>query len=174
MSRGVWHRRLRHDDYQHDLGLLCCGAALEMAWVDRLYRTRFPIVASNSMKLGQGRWFALAIAIASFTTLTTWKRGRALLLEAIAQESPSLSEFLRFKEPRALRVANTAVFLTSRPEGLPSSLLHNLKHNQVLHERNVLVTVVTEEIPHVKDQDRVELTDLGKELCAEVGDGVKG
>jgi len=119
-------------------------------------------LASNSMKLGQGGWFALAIAIASFTTLTTWKRGRVLLLEAIAQQSPSLSEFLRFKEPRALRVANTAVFLTSRPEGLPSSLLHNLKHNQVLHERNVLVTVVTEEIPHVKDQDRVELTDLGK------------
>lgn len=119
-------------------------------------------LASNSMKLGQGGWFALAIAIASFTTLTTWKRGRVLLLEAIAQHSPSLSEFLRFKEPRALRVANTAVFLTSRPEGLPSALLHNLKHNQVLHERNLLVTVVTEEIPYVTDEDRVDLTDLGK------------
>ena len=119
-------------------------------------------LVSNSMKLGQGGWFALAIAIASYTTLTTWKRGRVLLLEAIAQHSPSVSEFLRFKEPRAHRVANTAVFLTSRPEGLPSALLHNLKHNQVLHERNVLVTVVTEEIPHVKEQDRVELEDLGK------------
>ena len=119
-------------------------------------------LASNSMKLGQGGWFALAIAIASFTTLTTWKRGRVLLLQAIAHQSPSVSEFLRFKEPRAHRVANTAVFLTSRPEGLPSALLHNLKHNQVLHERNILVTVVTEEVPHVKDQDRVELTDLGK------------
>ena len=119
-------------------------------------------LASNSMKLGQGGWFALAIAAASFTTLTTWKRGRMLLLDAIAQQSPSLAEFLRFKEPRAHRVANTAVFLTSRPEGLPSALLHNLKHNQVLHERNVLVTVVTEEMPHVKDEDRVELTDLGK------------
>ena len=119
-------------------------------------------LASNSMKLGQGGWFALAIAIASFTTLTTWKRGRVLLLEAIAQQSTSLSEFLRLKEPRALRVANTAVFLTSRSEGLPSALLHNLKHNQVLRERNVLVTVVTEEIPYVRDEDRVELTDLGK------------
>ena len=85
-----------------------------------------------------------------------------LLLDAIAHQSPSISEFLRFKEPRAQRVSNTAVFLTSRPEGLPSALLHNLKHNQVLHERNVLVTVVTEEIPHVKDEDRVELTGLGK------------
>ncbi len=119
-------------------------------------------LASNSMKIGQGGWFALAIAIVSFTTLTTWKKGRVLLLDAIAHQSPSLSEFLSFKEPRAHRVANTAVFLTSRPEGLPSALLHNLKHNQVLHERNVLVTVVTEEVPHVKDQDRVQLEDLGK------------
>jgi KUP system potassium uptake protein len=117
---------------------------------------------SNSLKFGQGGWFALVIAIASFTTLTTWKRGRVLLLDAIAHQSVSISDFLRFKEPRAHRVANTAVFLTSRPEGLPSALLHNLKHNQVLHERNVLVTVVTEEIPHVKDEDRVELSDLGK------------
>jgi KUP system potassium uptake protein len=119
-------------------------------------------LASNSMKLGQGGWFALAIAVASFTTLTTWKRGRVLLLDAIAQESLSISDFLRFKEPSARRVANTAVFLTSRPEGMPSALLHNLKHNQVLHERNILVTVVTEEIPHVKDQDRVKLEDLGR------------
>ena len=75
-----------------------------------------------------------------------------LLLEAIANQSPSVGELLRFKEPRAHRVANTAVFLTSRPERLPSALLHNLKHNQVLHERNILVTVVTEEIPHVEDR----------------------
>ncbi len=114
------------------------------------------------MKLGQGGWFALAIAIASFTTLMTWKRGRALLLQAIANQSPSVDEFLRSKEPLAHRVANTAVFLTSRPEGLPSALLHNLKHNQVLHERIVLVTVVTEEIPHVEEQNRVKFTDLGK------------
>jgi KUP system potassium uptake protein len=119
-------------------------------------------LASNSMKLGQGGWFALAIAIASFTTLTTWKRGRALLLDAIAHQSLSIADFLRFKEPRVRRVPNTAVFLTSRPEGMPSALLHNLKHNQVLHERNVFVTVLTEEVPHVKEENRVELTDLGK------------
>jgi KUP system potassium uptake protein len=118
--------------------------------------------ASNLIKIEQGGWFALAIAVASFTTLTTWKRGRVLLLEEITKHTLPLSEFLQLKEPRVQRVANTAVYLTSRADGVPSALLHNMKHNQVLHERNVLVTVLTEEIPYVRDENRIELTDLGK------------
>jgi KUP system potassium uptake protein len=122
----------------------------------------FLFLASNTVKIGQGGWFALAIAAISFVTLTTWKRGRVLLLAAMANKTMPLDEFLRIKEPSVLRVKNTAVYLTSRPEGVPSALLHNLKHNQILHERNVLVTVVTAEIPFLEEQDRSTVTNLGK------------
>ncbi|NVO14455.1 MAG: potassium transporter Kup [Rhodoplanes sp.] len=119
-------------------------------------------LASNTIKIGQGGWFALAIAATSFITLTTWKRGRVLLLDAMANKTMPLDEFLRIKEPSVLRVKNTAVYLTSRPEGVPSALLHNLKHNQILHERNVLVTVATAEIPFLEETDRTTVTNLGK------------
>ncbi|MTW17197.1 potassium transporter Kup [Rhodoplanes serenus] len=119
-------------------------------------------LASNALKISQGGWFALAIAATSFITLTTWKRGRALLLQAMADKTMPIDEFLRIKEPSVPRVRNTAVYLTSRPEGVPSALLHNLKHNQILHERNVLATVVTTEIPYVEDSDRTTVSDLGK------------
>lgn len=122
----------------------------------------FMFLASNTIKIGQGGWFALAIAAASFITLTTWKRGRVLLLKAMADKTMPLDEFLRIKEPSVLRVRNTAVYLTSRPEGVPSALLHNLKHNQILHERNVLVTVVTAEIPFLEESDRSTVKTLGK------------
>jgi KUP system potassium uptake protein len=80
----------------------------------------------------------------------------------MADKTMPLDEFLRIKEPSVLRVRNTAVYLTSRPEGVPSALLHNLKHNQILHERNVLVTVVTSEIPFLEESGRSTVRPLGK------------
>ena len=74
-----------------------------------------------------------------------------------------LDQFIRSIEKTPLKqVSSTAIYLTSRPEGAPSALLHNIKHNEVLHARNVLVTVLTAEIPSVAEADRIEITDLGK------------
>ena len=119
--------------------------------------------SANALKIGQGGWFALAMGLASFTTLTTWRRGRRLLFQEMGNLTMPLDQFIQSIEKAPLKqVSNTAVYLTSRPEGAPSALLHNIKHNEVLHARNVLVTVLTAEIPSVADVDRIEITDLGK------------
>jgi len=122
----------------------------------------FAFFSANAIKVMQGGWFPIVVAIASFTTLTTWRRGRQLLFREMGNLTMPLDEFMRTVAPLPLnRGKNTAVYLTSRPEGAPSALLHNLKHNEVLHARNVLVTVLTAELPYVADQDRVEVVDLG-------------
>ena len=119
-------------------------------------------LSANTLKIGQGGWFALAIGLASFTTLTTWRRGRQLLFQEMGNLTMPLDQFIRSTDKAALkRVSSTAVYLTSRPEGAPSALLHNIKHNEVLHARNILVTVQTAEIPSVADADRIEIVDLG-------------
>ena len=118
--------------------------------------------SANALKIGQGGWFALAVGAASFTTLTTWRRGRQRLFKEMGNLTMPLDQFIRSIKNKPLqRAAGTAVYLTSRPEGVPSALLHNLKHNEVLHARNVLVTVLTTEAPYVADADRIEISDLG-------------
>jgi KUP system potassium uptake protein len=119
--------------------------------------------SANAIKLLQGGWFPIVIAIASFTTLTTWRRGRKLLFQEMGNLTMPLDQFIRSIETEPpQRVSGTAVYLTARPEGAPSALLHNLKHNEVLHARNVLATVLTAELPYVEENDRVEISDLGK------------
>ena len=99
----------------------------------------------------QGGWFPIVVAIASFTTLTTWRRGRELVRSEIGNLTMPLDQFIAsIEQAPPQHVAGTAVFLTSRPDGAPSALLHNLKHNGILHTRNVLLTVMTEEIPYVR------------------------
>jgi len=118
--------------------------------------------SANAIKLLQGGWFPVVIAIASFTTLTTWRRGRQLLFQEMGNLTMPLVQFIRSIENAALkRVSSTAIYLTSRPEGAPSGLLHNIKHNEVLHARNILVTIQTAEVPYVADADRIEVIDLG-------------
>ncbi|MFO1431589.1 MAG: potassium transporter Kup [Candidatus Competibacteraceae bacterium] len=118
--------------------------------------------SANALKIGQGGWFALAMALVSFTTLTTWRRGRQLLFQEMGNLTMPLDQFIRSAEKSSLkRVGSTAVYLTSRPEGAPSALLHNIKHNEVLHARNVLVTVLTADVPYVADADRIQIVDLG-------------
>ena len=122
----------------------------------------FAFFSANAIKIMQGGWFPIVVAVASFTTLTTWRRGRQLLFREMGNLTMPLDEFMRTIATLPLnRGKNTAVYLTSRPEGAPSALLHNLKHNEVLHARNVLVTVLTAELPYVAEQDRVEVVDLG-------------
>ena len=119
--------------------------------------------SANAIKLLQGGWFPIVIAVASFTTLTTWRRGRHLLFQEMGNLTMPLDQFIRSIEKTPLKqVTGTAVYLTSRPEGAPSALLHNIKHNEVLHARNVLVTVQTAEVPYVADRDRVEVINLDR------------
>lgn len=117
--------------------------------------------AANAIKIIEGGWFPLGVAVVSFTVLMTWKRGRALLFEDIARQSVSMQTILDGVDDMP-RVSGTAVFLTPTSDGTPSALLHNLKHNHVLHERNILLTVVVEDKPYVTKGNRLLIKDMGK------------
>jgi KUP system potassium uptake protein len=118
--------------------------------------------SANAIKIPQGGWFPLLIGLGSFTLLTTWKRGRQLLMRKMSELCMPLRQFLPSLDSDIHRAHGTAVFMTGNRDGVPAALLHNLSHNQVLHERILLVTVATEEHPTVKDSERLELTNLGK------------
>ena len=97
-----------------------------------------------------------------FILLSTWKRGRELLLKKMHSTAIALEPFLAsIANHPPLRVPGTAVFLTASAEGVPHAMLHNLIHNKVLHERVILLTVITEDVPHVPDIDHVEVQPLG-------------
>jgi KUP system potassium uptake protein len=119
-------------------------------------------LSSNLLKIPYGGWFPLIVGIAMFTLLTTWKRGRKVLFDRLSEDALPLKEFIQSIElAPPVRVEGTAVFLTSTPDKVPHALLHNLKHNKVLHERVVFLTVVTREIPFVQADERIELETLG-------------
>ena len=117
---------------------------------------------SNLLKLFDGGWFPLAIGGAVFLLMTTWKDGRALMHSKIRADSMDLSGFLDslFISP-PVRVPGTAVFLTADPGTVPNALLHNLKHNKVLHETNLFVTVRNHEVPWIGLDKRLEIERLG-------------
>ena len=118
---------------------------------------------ANATKIVHGGWFPLAVAFVVFGLLMTWKRGRELTATSREEGSISVDEFLRSIQGSAniSRPKGTAIFLTSLRNNIPPALLHNLKHNQVLHENTVLMTVVIEEIPHVPQEERIEGSHLG-------------
>jgi KUP system potassium uptake protein len=117
--------------------------------------------AANAIKIMQGGWFPLGVAVISFTVLTTWKRGRKLLFAEVAHQSVPLQVIIDGTDD-VPKVQGTAIFLTGESEGAPSALMHNLKHNQVLHERNILLTVVIEDKPYVTRGNRFLIKGLGK------------
>ncbi|MGZ5272218.1 MAG: potassium transporter Kup, partial [Ramlibacter sp.] len=118
--------------------------------------------ASNLLKLVDGGWFPLMIGSAIFTLMITWKQGRAILNEKLKHDAIDLRSFLEsvFVSPPT-RVEGTAVFLTGEPGTVPNALLHNLKHNKVLHEHNLFVTVRSHETPWVGLNKRLEIESLG-------------
>jgi KUP system potassium uptake protein len=122
----------------------------------------FAFFAANVIKIPEGGWFPIVMAFISFTVLTTWRLGRKLVSEEMAKQSIPMEAFLDSVGDDIHRVFGTAVFMTSTKEGVPSALLHNLKHNQILHERVVLVTVQTTDSPYVNELDRLYLHDMGK------------
>jgi len=121
--------------------------------------------SANSVKLVHGGWFPVVIAAGVFLFLSTWRRGRELLFDSLRPGAIPLEPFLQSVTAHPpTRVEGTAVFLTAGREGVPHALLHNLNHNKVLHERIVLLTVVTEDVPFVPDDQRLEAEPLGNDF----------
>jgi KUP system potassium uptake protein len=117
--------------------------------------------ASNITKIPDGGWFPLLVALVSFTVLTTWARGRQLLRERLASSALPLPVFIKSVSRSVHRVRGTSIFLSASADVVPAALLHNLKHNQVLHERVIILNVKVEEIPQVARERRVEFHDAG-------------
>ena len=119
--------------------------------------------AANLVKIREGGWFPLVVAVGIYTLMTTWNRGRARLAAIVRENTLPMDLFLAdVSRRKPLRVPGTAVFLTSDPAGAPPVLLHHLKHNKVLHEKVMLLSVVTEEIPQVDPESRVACKELGE------------
>ena len=118
--------------------------------------------ASNMLKLFEGGWFPLLIAAGVFTLMLTWKDGRRLLNSKLKADAIDLTSFLEavFISPPT-RVPGTAVFLTAAPGTVPNAMLHNLKHNKVLHDTNLFVTVVNHEVPWIGMDKRLTMNSLG-------------
>jgi len=117
--------------------------------------------ASNITKIPDGGWFPLLIAAISFTVLTTWAKGRQLMRQRLSEAALPLTVFIKSVSKSVHRVRGTSVFLSTSADTVPASLLHNLKHNQVLHERVLILNVNVEEVPHVSHEKRVEVHEAG-------------
>lgn len=118
-------------------------------------------LAANAAKLAHGAWLPLVFGAGLFTLMSTWKRGRMLLARHFEKGALPLATFVNeiIRKPPH-RVAGSAVFLTANPEGVPPVLLHHLKHNKVLHEKVVLLSFLTLDVPHTNDFDRVEIEEF--------------
>jgi KUP system potassium uptake protein len=122
-------------------------------------------LGANADKVEHGGWLPLVLGLGVFTVMSTWRRGRDLVLRELKQSGLALEPFIASVTSHPpLRVPGTAVFLTSNVGGVPNAMLHNLKHNKVLHERNVLMTVETLDSPVAEFGERTEITALGHEF----------
>ena len=136
------------------LAALLCGGFL-------LFDLAF--FGANILKVIHGGWFPLLVATLVFTGMATWKRGREILMLRLRVASVPVTTFIQDMDRFApTRVPGTSVFMNGNPEGTPSALLHNLKHNKVLHERLIILSVFTEERPHVPKRDRISSETLGE------------
>ena len=135
---------------------LALAIAVPLALIDLSF------LAANSIKIPDGGWFPLVVGGVVFALLTTWKRGRGLLMDKLSAEALPLAMFIQSIEVAPpTRVEGTAVFMTSTLDRVPHALLHNLKHNKVLHNRVVFLTVVMRDIPYVPHGERIEIKTLG-------------
>lgn len=116
---------------------------------------------SNATKIPDGGWFPLVVAATVFLALTTWSKGRKIMRQYLAEGAIDLDLFIRSTAQSLKRVPGTAIFLTSASDGVPPALLHNVKHNKVLHERVIILTVVTEDVPHLQGMSPIEVVDHG-------------
>jgi len=121
---------------------------------------------ANATKIGDGGWFPLAVGLGVFTMMTTWKRGREALAAFIKEATMPIDLFLAdIDQTKPVRVKGAAVFMTSNPDGAPPVLLHHFKHNKVLHEKVVLLSIATQHVPEVTRDKRIRhIKDLGHGL----------
>jgi KUP system potassium uptake protein len=117
---------------------------------------------ANLTKVPDGGWFPLAVGFVAFTLLTTWAKGRQLMIARLSEVAMPINVFVKSAANSAERVPGTAVFMTTAADGVPHALLHNLKHNKVLHERVILLTVRIEDVPFVPQAKRVEMKGFGQ------------
>jgi KUP system potassium uptake protein len=126
--------------------------------------------AANAVKIEEGGWFPIAAAGLVFLAMSTWKKGRDVLAEQLREAGLPLDLFMQDLDRRTIhRIPGTAVFMTGNPGGVPPVLLHHLKHNKVLHERVLLVSVLTEEVPVVPAGERAAVRTLGHGFYQVVG-----
>lgn len=116
--------------------------------------------SATSLKIFMGGWFPLMIGVIAFIIMMTWKRGREILFAKLQRDTLPLDLFIKSFGSGAHVVTGTAVFMTSTPAVVPHALLHNLKHNKVVHERNILMTIHTRDIPYVADAERIQAEQL--------------
>jgi KUP system potassium uptake protein len=119
-------------------------------------------LAANLLKVLNGGWFPLVMGLLIIVLMATWKKGRELVWNKLRPASMPLEMFLQdvAGHKKLVRVPGTALFMTANPEGTPIALLHNIKHNKVLHERNLVLTIVTDEVPQVSPEKRLEVEKL--------------
>ena len=122
----------------------------------------FAYLGANLLKVPSGGWVPLLIGLVIFTLLTTWSRGRALMRERMAESSMPMEIFIKSAANSATRVPGTAIFMASAASGVPSALLHNIKHNRILHERVIVLTVQIEDVSFVRSGERIVCKDLGE------------
>jgi KUP system potassium uptake protein len=118
--------------------------------------------AANLTKVADGGWFPLVVGLVAFTLLTTWARGRKLMRDRMTEVALPIEIFAKSAKNSATRVPGTAIFMASQTAGVPSALLHNIKHNKVLHERVVILTIEIADEPYVDENARCEMHDLGE------------
>jgi KUP system potassium uptake protein len=122
-------------------------------------------LASNLLKIADGAWLPLAFGGGLVVVMWTWWRGVRILTDKTRSDSPPIGDLIAMLQRRPPhRAPGTAMFLTANPDLAPVALMHNLKHNKVLHERNVLLTIETAETPRVREADRVRLEDIGQDF----------
>ena len=158
-------------------GAMLVDATLAMAVAILVWRWPWPLAVlvfgllavpdlaffiANALKIPDGGWLPLVVAAFIYFTITTWRRGRALVATEVSEGALPLRQFLGRMERVPDRVAGTAVFLTADASRTPAAFLHNLKHNKVLHERIVILQVDTMDVPRVPATNRVECDRLGK------------
>jgi KUP system potassium uptake protein len=118
-------------------------------------------LGANLLKVPQGGWVPLVIGLFIFTLLTTWSKGRKLMRQNMAEGTIPIEVFAKSAHTSAARVPGTAVFMAASDHGVPSALLHNIKHNKVLHERVVILTVAIQDVPQVNPDERGQIIDMG-------------
>jgi K+ transporter len=153
--------------------LACYAAIYNWDWNKKLVQyigaalliIDIPFFSSNLIKVVDGGWLPLSVGILTFTVMAIWKWERFLLLRQLSRMSMPLDQFVNLVEKNApQKVPGTAVYLSRTPQGIPHALIHNLNHNHVLHERIVLMTIRTQDVPYVDRDKHIELTELAPNI----------